>query len=165
MGSVLLVAALSAAALSAAGLESIKSVYILRMAGGLDQHLANRLTVEGAFEIVTDPKRADAVFTDQLGPGFEDKLAELYPKETPEELETKKKAQESGKIGEIIRPKSSSFHRGKGNVFLVDLQSRRVVWSTYERPKDMSPDELAKTSQRIVTQLKKDRQPRNPGAP
>src|SRR5688500_13830221 len=61
-------------------LMEVREVYLLPMSGGLDQYLANRLTREGRFEVVTDPKNADAVFTDRLGPAFEDKLKELYPR-------------------------------------------------------------------------------------
>ena len=50
----------------------------------------------------------------------------------------------------------SSFSRGKGNVFLVHVKTRGVVWSLYERPKKILPDELDRTSGRIVTRLKKD---------
>ena len=61
------------------GLAEVKRVYLLPMSGGLDQYLANRLTKVGRFEVVTDPANADAVFTDRLGPAFEDKWNELYP--------------------------------------------------------------------------------------
>ena len=65
------------------GLRQVQTVYLMPMGYGLDQYLANRLTAEGVFEVVTDPKRADAVLTDQLGVGFERRFDELYPREKP----------------------------------------------------------------------------------
>ena len=66
----------------AADLGSVHTVYLLKMARGLDQFLANRLTTEHVFQIVTDPKLADAIFTDQIGESFQTKLDEIFP--TPE---------------------------------------------------------------------------------
>src|SRR5438128_11988597 len=89
-----------------ANISQVQSVYLLPMAGGLDQFLANRLT--GVFRVVTDPKLADAVFTDRLGEPFEQKLAELYPKPDAEDTEKDDKA----------TPAVSSFGRGRGTVFM-----------------------------------------------
>src|ERR1035441_3863988 len=69
----------SAAMMCAADLANVHTVYLLKMAKGLDQFLANRLTSDHVFQIVTDPKLADAVFTDQLGEGFQMKLEEFSP--------------------------------------------------------------------------------------
>ena len=55
------------------------TVYLLKMSSGLDQYLANRLTADHVFQVVTDPKLADAVFTDQIGEGFQMKLDEIVP--------------------------------------------------------------------------------------
>jgi hypothetical protein len=55
----------------AADLAGVHKVYVLPMARGLDQYLANRLTTEHVFQVVTDPKTADAVLTDRIGEGFE----------------------------------------------------------------------------------------------
>ena len=73
----------STAMVFAADLASVHTVYLVKMAKGLDQFLANRLTTGHIFQIVTDPKLADAVFTDQIGEGFQMKLEEIFP--TPEE--------------------------------------------------------------------------------
>jgi hypothetical protein len=50
------------------------------MSRGLDQYLANRLTNRRVFQVVTDSKLAEAVFTDRLGSAFEKKLADLFGK-------------------------------------------------------------------------------------
>src|SRR5580765_2384352 len=73
----------SAALGCAADLASVHTVYVLKMSKGLDQYLANRLTSDHVFQVVTDPKLADAVLTDQIGAGFQAKLEEYFP--TPEE--------------------------------------------------------------------------------
>ncbi len=61
----------------------VHTVYLLPMTNGLDQYLANRLTNLGVFQVVADPKKADAVLTDRLGAAFETRLAELYPEAPP----------------------------------------------------------------------------------
>ncbi len=73
-------------------LKQVNKVYILSMAGGMDQYLANSLTVMGVFQVVSDPRKADAILTDRIGEPFEAKLKELYPPPPPppKPLETKK---------------------------------------------------------------------------
>src|SRR5262245_31014721 len=66
-------------AASAEDLGTVRTVYIMGMAHGLDQYLANRLTNEHVYRVVTDPKVADAVITDHIGKGFEEQLSELLP--------------------------------------------------------------------------------------
>lgn len=55
-----------------------------------------------------------------------------------------------------------SFSRGRGTFFLVDRKTRNVLWSTYERPKNGSPDELNRTAERVVNDLKRDLKPAQP---
>jgi hypothetical protein len=125
-----------------------KSVYLLPMSNGLDQYLANRLTASGLFQVIVDPKKAEAIFTDKLGEAFEDRLNTLFPP-----AQTKK--EESGKAKEPDQPlRSSSFGRAKGTLFLVDTATRSVLWSIYEPPKNTTPGELDRIAQRIVEQLK-----------
>src|SRR5260370_33933976 len=99
-----------------AGLSDVQSVYLLPMSGGLDQYLANRLS--GVFRVVTDPKLADAIFTDQLGEAFEQKLAALYPPAASADDD------KDDKDDNKRAPQTSSFGRGKGTIFLIDLKSR-----------------------------------------
>src|SRR4029077_17872250 len=56
----------------------VKTVYVLPMAGGLDQYLALRLYSGGVLQVVTDPQKADAILTDGIGTRFEESLTELY---------------------------------------------------------------------------------------
>jgi len=76
-------AALAAPVADNAQLKHVQSVYILPMGSGMDQYLANRITREGLFEVVTDPQRADAIITDRLGEPFQQKLDQLYPPPPP----------------------------------------------------------------------------------
>jgi hypothetical protein len=132
---------LGAGSLLAATLTTGQSLYVLPMSGGLDQHLANRINESGLFPVVTDPKKAELAFTDQVGAPFEERLNALFP-------------QSAGRGNADLRP-SSSFSRSKGTVFLVDIATRQVLWSSYEKPKNTTPDELDRIARRIVDGLKK----------
>jgi hypothetical protein len=124
-----------------------QTIYLLPMANGLDQYLASRLVSAGIFHITTDPKQADAVFTDRLGESFEKRLEELIPAAPAEGAAAA--AREEGAV------RTSSISRAKGTVFLVDVRTRAVLWSTYERPRNSTPAELDRTARRIVDALKK----------
>jgi hypothetical protein len=166
----------SAAMLCAADLASVHTVYVLKMAKGLDQFLANRLTTDHVFQLVTDPKLADAVFTDQIGEGFQMKLEEFSPtpeEEKPEPPAAPEKTGKSEKTGAEPNPilgdtvnklanpaMSSSFGRSKGTIFLVDSESRQVVWSVYQPAKGSTPKELDRTAKHIVSRIKHDLNPK-----
>jgi hypothetical protein len=72
------------AAAAEIGGSSVRTVYILPMSNGLDQYIANQLTREHLLEVIADPVRADAIFTDRLGELLEYKLEKLHPKPKPE---------------------------------------------------------------------------------
>jgi len=74
---------LAGALACAADLAGVHSVYLLPMARGMDQYLANRLTNEHVFQVVTDPKLADAVFTDHISEGFQARLDDFSPTPKP----------------------------------------------------------------------------------
>lgn len=154
---------LSCAALAGADLSGVRAVYLLPMAGGLDQFLANQLARSGLFQVVTDPKRADAVLTERIGPAFEARMEELYPpppepkKEAAEAKEGEEGAPPVGDV-ETASPvgQMAVFGRGKGTLFLVDAKSRTVLWSTYEKPADASGEAAERAAAKIVEGLKKD---------
>jgi hypothetical protein len=144
----LCVIALGSALLSyAADSSGVQTVYLLPMANGLDQYVANRLAASGVFHVTTDPKKADAIFTDRLGEAFEQRLDSLL-------LPPVEKPSKESKAEERAAPRVSSFSRSKGTVFLVDAATRAVLWSAYEPPKNTSPRELDRTAQRVVSALK-----------
>jgi hypothetical protein len=149
-----------------ASADGMRSVYLLPMANGLDLFLANRLTGSGEFQVVTDAKKAGAVFTDRLGEGFERRLAELTtpppPKDDAGKAGSKKDDKEGGardvetKLEGVVQTPISTFGGGKGTVFLVEVASRRVLWSTFAAPRDNSPRQLDRTAALIVNRLKKE---------
>lgn len=171
-------------------LPQVRNVYLLPMAQGLDQYIANHLTRTQMFQVVTDPAKADAVFTEMLGKDFEQRMEIIYP--SPEKLKAEKeraekakaereksdkdKDKDKAKAGDKDKTpepmverrddstymRSSSFNRGRGNVFVVDIKSRRVLWSYHHRPKNSSPPEIDKAADEIVDQLGKDLKPPKP---
>ncbi|MBL8212280.1 MAG: hypothetical protein JNK87_16305 [Bryobacterales bacterium] len=155
---------LSSVALFAANpqLGNVKTVYLLPMMNGFDQYIANQLQQSGLYAVTTDPKSADAVMTDSLGPALERQWGKLYPPPPPPADDKDKKDDKgSSTSGNLMKNEAeptpiSTFRRGRGNFFLVERSNRGVVWSTFERPKNMTPKELDKTARRIVDQLKKD---------
>jgi hypothetical protein len=158
----------SAAFLCAADLTSVHTVYLLRMSRGLDQYLANRLTTDHIFTIVTDPKLADAVLTDQIGEGFQSKLEELYPPPEPVAPAPKPKSKSDDEevsvtplLGDTVNKLSnpaanSGFGRAKGTIFLVDTKSRQVVWSAFQPSKNFTSEEMDRTARDIVKLVKQD---------
>jgi hypothetical protein len=170
-----LLSVFSAAAFAApeAPLEQVRSVYLLPMANGFDQYLANQLTGGRVLRVVTDPKQADAVLTERLGPAFEERLATLIPpppapKPAPAAKGADKKTDEAAEEAEPqdkmkgadMSHAASTFGRGKGTLFLVDAHSHDVLWSIFEKPKDTSAEELDRAAKRIAERLKESRKPK-----
>ena len=140
------------ACLLAGDLAGVKTVYLLPMSSGFDQYLASRLARDGALQVVTDPQKADAIFTDRIGANFEQTLKDLYaPKVKKADTLADAAADDSSRA--TMQPLS----RSRGSLFLVDRQSRLVIWSTYARPKSTSADDLNNLAEKIVAQLDKSR--------
>ena len=130
----------------------VKTVYMLPMAGGLDQYLALQLTSGGVLQVVTDPKKADAIFTDGIGARLEDRLTELYGAQADKDDPDKAKT-------EFAHPAMQPLSNSRGVVFLVNRSTRDVLWSTFERPKNTQPDELKHAAKKIVDRLAKASKP------
>jgi hypothetical protein len=139
-------------AVHAADLSEFKTVYVLPMSGGLDQFLATRLTAGSAIQVVTDPRKADVVFTDQIGESFEGKLDEMYGQKVKKDDDGKDSKDNTAASGRI-----SSSSRGHGLIFMVDRKTRNVVWSTYVPPRNTTPGEMNHVAAEIVAKLEKDR--------
>ncbi len=147
-------------------LLKVKNIYILPMSSGLDQYLANRITREGRYTVVTDAKAADALLSDQIGNAFEDRYKELYPPPPPppepaaaKDAKDAKPAAEKS-IGSIMSESAgnqaarvSSFSRGKGNIFLIDRQSRQVIWSTFLPSRTSRPQDMNRAADQIVDRI------------
>jgi|HubBroStandDraft_6_1064221.scaffolds.fasta_scaffold511097_1 hypothetical protein len=149
-----------AAGLSGADLGNVHAVYLLPMAHGLEQYIANALTGEHVFVIVTDPKMADAFISDHVDASLQQKLDVLL---APPAEKADPKAGEVPK-GSIMEPANkldnpadnSTVGRSRGMVFVVGSKSRQVLWSVYDLPKDTSSKELDRIASAIVSRLKKD---------
>jgi hypothetical protein len=172
----LFLAAVAVWAAADPAITQVKAVYLMPMGNGLDQYLATELIRERVFDVVTDPALADAVLTDRIGPAFEQALAELYPPAEPPpapppEPAAQKAAASPEKtaektpektLGEALadRPdvgrRISSFARSRGNVYLVDRRTKRVLWSEFRRPRNSRPEEVNRASDQIVDQLQQD---------
>jgi hypothetical protein len=128
-------------------LDGVKTVYLMPMSNALDQYLAVRLSAKGTLRVVTDPSKADAVFTDHLGEDFEVSLAGLYagkPSAAKQEADSRD-GQAFARVG--------GGARGRGTTFLVDRKTGTVLWSVYERSKGTAPVEIKKTADRIAAKL------------
>jgi hypothetical protein len=131
-------------------LAEIHSVYLMPMSGSLDQFLAVRLNAGNIFLVVTDPKKADAVFTERIGVNFEEALKELYPGDSKDAKDKDKKEDD------YSRPTMKPLSSGKGSLFLVDRKTKNVVWSIYDKPKSNRPDDINQLAQKIANKLEKD---------
>src|SRR5260370_11696730 len=119
---------LSCSTLAGAELADVHTVYLLKMSKGMDQYLANRLTNDHVFQVVTDPKLADAIVTDRIGEAFQTKLEELFPppssepakRETPPDKEESRFGTLSDPINKLATPSAhSSLGAASATVFLV----------------------------------------------
>jgi hypothetical protein len=136
----LLLSAMAALFVSAAP-PPVHSVYILPMAGGLDQYLAEWLTREQVVQVVADPKAADAVLTDRIGESFEQKMTEIRP------------ADEKKKDDSAVHPSFRSS-ASRGTIFLVDAKTRNVLWSDYEKPLRDLNREAGRISKKLAARFK-----------
>jgi hypothetical protein len=128
------------ATLALAQYSGPKTVYILPMASGLDQYVAQWLTKNHVMQVVADPKAAEVVMTDRLGEGFEEKLKEMRP-------DPDKKSDGTGHTAfRTTQP--------RGTIFLVDAKSHQVLWSDYQKPpKSNSDDDLNRTAEQIARKI------------
>jgi hypothetical protein len=178
----------AAACLAAADLSGVRTVYVMPMARGFDQYLASRITREGVFQIVTDPKLADAVLSDRIGQHLQAQLENFFPTPEPEpepsaapaKSDKSEKSEKSDKpakastdsdtsiaaglaetANKLESPaQNSSFGRSRGNIFLVEAKSRLVLWSIYDPPRSNAARDLNRTAEDVVSRLKKDLAPK-----
>lgn len=132
-----------------ADLGEVRTVYLLPMASGLDQFLAIRLTTGAILQVVTDPQKADAIFTDRIGAGFEQKLDELYG----ERPKAQDKDKDKDTLNSFSKPTMQPLTRGRGAIFLVDRKTRNVLWSMYEHPKNSTSAEMNHIADKIASKL------------
>ena len=124
-----------------------RTVYILQMANGLDQHMASRLTSSRVMWVVLEPSSADAVLTESVDDSFWAWLARTYPP-APGAHAAPDRASAPTKADATAVPKHP------GTVFLVDPRARVILWSAWEEPGKATPGELDRTAGRFTNLLK-----------
>lgn len=163
-----LLGAMVLAAADLAMLQNSPAVYFWPMSGSFDQYLAQETAAEGVFQVVVDPKLARAVMTDRIDAPFLAAMDELFPKAEPPkpaaEAKNEKKAADSeddSDTGIYVdkRPKNRPLGRPRGTLFLVDVHTRAVLWSTYLGEAETNPNRLHKQARSVVDRLKKHLKP------
>ncbi len=134
----------------AAGLDDVKTVYVLPMSNGLDQYLAAQLTSGSVLQVVTDPQKADAVLTDHVGQSFEQSLADLY---STKPSAGDKEAEKTDDTSNTFTRSGMQGQRGRGNIFLVNRKTHDVLWSFFESPGDKTPNGMKRTAAKISAKL------------
>lgn len=160
----LLILSCFAPLLCGADLAGVHTVYVLPMSHGLEQYLANRLTNQHVFQVVTDPKLADAVLTEHIGAALQQKLDDMLAEPEKAEAKADDKNGPGGPPSSMVEPlnklddpaANSSVGRARGTVFLVDTKSRQVVWSAFELSKNSTSRALDRTASDIVSRIKKE---------
>lgn len=131
------------ATLACAQYAGPKTVYILPMAAGLDQYVAQWLTKDHVMQVVADPKAAEVVMTDRLGDAFEQKMKQIHPDADKNDRKTEETA-----------PHTFRSTKPQGTIFLVDAKSRQVLWSDYQKPPHSNSDkDLNRAAEQIAKKL------------
>jgi hypothetical protein len=132
------------------------------MTRSFDQYLAEQITAESVFDVVVDPKLANAVLTDRIDAHFLAGIDELFPLPEPDDPDkAQKKDDEEEAANESIeaggafkRPVNRPMGSPRGTLFLVDIHSRKVLWSTYLKEYDPSPNKLHQQARDVVKRIK-----------
>lgn len=130
-----------------------------------DQYLAEQIARENLFVVVVDPKFANAVLTDRIDAPFLVALEEFFPLSENGEVKSNKAEEESSSKDsiesglQIRRPTNRALSRPKGTLFLVGVGSRQVLWSTFLREFQPSPNKLHEQASDVVETLKEKLQP------
>lgn len=155
-----------------AQLPGVHQVYVMPMAGGLDQYLAEWLTREHVMQVVADPKAADAVLTDRLGEAFEEKLSQIHPAEIPRapfnavpgsDAKDAKREETAG-AGGAAPHNTFQSSMARGTLFLVDAKTRQVLWSDYEKPERVTASGMNREAERVVRKLRNGAPSGQPGS-
>jgi hypothetical protein len=148
-------------------LESVKTVYFWPMRHSLDQYLAEQLTAGGPFQVVVDPKLADAIVTERIDAPFLKAMDELFTvpgQAAKSEDSTASSSTDGGSVEDGLqapRPTNRPLAQPSGTVFLVHASSRKVLWSTFINQKDFAPKKLHQQAKDVVGRLKKETLPRD----
>lgn len=135
----------------AADLGSAQPIYFWAMQGSLDQYLAEQAAAAGSVQVTVDPKMAKAIMTDRIDAPFLEAMDELFPVEG---REAPKKPEDSieGDF-QVSRPSNRPKGTPKGTIFLVDVRTRQVLWSTFLGELDARPKSLHREAQKVIERL------------
>ena len=146
--------------LAATDLKDIRSLYTWPRVKSFDQYLAEQITAENVFDVVVDPQLADVILTDRIDAPFLAVMNDLFPlsagknqKAPITAKQDKSDSIESG--GTIKRPINRVLGRPQGTLFLVHIETRKVLWSTYLREHEATPNKLHQMASGVVKRLKK----------
>ena len=134
------------------------------MRHSLDQYLAEQLSAGGLFQVVVDPKLADAIITERIDAPFLKAMDELFPaaEEAKPESSSEGTSTAAGSVEEGLRlPRSANRPQGRpeGTVFVVHASTRKVLWSTFFAQKDVTPKKLHGQAKDVISRLTKDARP------
>ncbi len=139
-------------------LSSLGPVYFWPMTSAFDQYLAQEASGGGVLNVTVDPKNASAVMTDRIDGKFLEGLDEIFP--LPEEASAGADAEEEETSTDSIegdfrlqRPANLPVGRPKGTLFLVDVKTRNVLWSTFLKEFDATPDRLQRKARSVIEKL------------
>jgi hypothetical protein len=164
---VFVLAGASLCAAQSPALEGVKTVYFWPMRHSLDQYLAEQLSAGGPFQVVVDPKLADAIFTERIDAPFLKAMDELFAAPGAQAVKSEDSAASSSTNGGSVedglqtpRPTNRPLSQPSGTVFLVHAASRKVLWSTFINQKDYAPKNLHQQAKDVVSRLRKEALPR-----
>jgi hypothetical protein len=159
---VLTVASAAICAAQSPSLENVKTVYLWPMRHSLDQYLAEQLSGGGPFQVVVDPKLADAIITERIDAPFLKAMDELFANTSDKAGKPEASASASGSVEDGLqapRPANRPMGQPSGTVFLVHAASRKVLWSTFINQQDFLPKNLHRQARDVVGRLKKETAP------
>ncbi len=147
----LLVFALCVASLpaAAADLGSAQPIFFWAMQSSLDQYLAEQAA--GSLNVTMDPQMAKAIMTDRIDQPFLEAMDELFPVEGRAEPEKSDDSIEGN--FQMARPSNRPRGTPRGTIFLVDVKTRRVLWSTFLGDFDSTPKSLHREAQKVIDRL------------
>ena len=142
------------AALPAMAVELPGPVYLLSMPSAFDQYLAQQLIQRDAATVTADPTQAAVVLTDRIDTEFLRTMRELFPREGEQTPSEEDNSIEDSGIAPP-RPVNRPQRRPQGVLFLVDVSSRTVLWSTFIDEFELEPSKLEKQAREVVNRLEK----------
>jgi hypothetical protein len=112
---------------------------------------------------VTDPQEAEYVLTENVGPGFDEILKQLF--EVPEEEErapseiADEEREEAKKelpvLNRYMGARPTTFGKAGGVVFLVRRADKSVIWSTFLERRDTRDQMMDKHAGNVVKRMAK----------